>query len=144
MQRLLRLTPEQRQSLVQLRAVCLGTLGTIMEERNRIHAFLTVSPIAPLLLEHQFCTVQLQCRVAVVQCSVAPVQLSGNGGGIPLLSVSPCCTALHTAWHAHSSDVCHVTVLTEQHLHLTASRANLSPLCCCSDVSHTLDAQELA
>ncbi len=45
-QRLLALTPEQRQSLVQLRAVCLSTLGTIMDERNRIHAFLTVSPLA--------------------------------------------------------------------------------------------------
>ena len=43
-QRVLALTPEQRQSLVQLRAVCLSTLGTIMDERNRIHAFLTVSP----------------------------------------------------------------------------------------------------
>ena len=47
MQRLLALTPEQRASLVQLRSICLSTLGTIIEERNGIHAFLTVRGGAP-------------------------------------------------------------------------------------------------
>ncbi len=46
-QRLLALTAEQRASLVQLRSICLKTLGTIIEERNCIHAFLTVRMSAP-------------------------------------------------------------------------------------------------
>ncbi|CAL5221006.1 g3122 [Coccomyxa viridis] len=50
--RLLALTPEQRQSLVQLRAVCLSTLGTIMDERNRIHAFLTEAMPAAVGARH--------------------------------------------------------------------------------------------
>ena len=48
-QKLLSLTWEQRRSLVQLRGVCLTALGTIIEERNRIHALLTVrSALSPL------------------------------------------------------------------------------------------------
>ena len=49
-QKLLSLTWEQRRSLVQLRGVCLTALGTIIEERNRIHALLTVRPPALLPL----------------------------------------------------------------------------------------------
>ena len=47
MQRLLALTREQRASLVRLRSICLSTLGAIIEERNCIHAFLTVRGGAP-------------------------------------------------------------------------------------------------
>jgi hypothetical protein len=38
----LQLTPTQRADLVQLRGVCLAKLSTIIEQRNNIHAFLTV------------------------------------------------------------------------------------------------------
>ncbi len=47
-QKLLSLTWEQRRSLVQLRGVCLTALGTIIEERNRIHALLTVRLHTPV------------------------------------------------------------------------------------------------
>ncbi len=39
----LQLSSPQRAELVRLRGVCLGTLATVIEERNSIHAFLTVS-----------------------------------------------------------------------------------------------------
>ena len=56
MQHLLALTREQRARLVQLRSICLSTLGTIIGERNCIHAFLTVrggAPSTPLQQSHQ-------------------------------------------------------------------------------------------
>ena len=74
LQRLLGLTTEQRQSLVQLRAVCLGTLGTIMDERNRIHAFLTVGPpSAPCRAPPQrACCQQAPPACKTVRCVATP------------------------------------------------------------------------
>lgn len=39
----LQLSSVQRSELVRLRSACLGSLSSIIEERNNIHAFLTVS-----------------------------------------------------------------------------------------------------
>ncbi|CAK0783103.1 hypothetical protein CVIRNUC_006298 [Coccomyxa viridis] len=50
--KLLSLTWEQRRSLVQLRGVCLTALGTIIEERNRIHALLTAAMPAAVGARH--------------------------------------------------------------------------------------------
>lgn len=38
----LQLTPKQRKELVALRVACLSTLSDVIDERNNIHAFLTV------------------------------------------------------------------------------------------------------
>lgn len=42
MQGLLQLTAEQRANMVELRRACLASLSDIINERNRIHMFLTV------------------------------------------------------------------------------------------------------
>ena len=39
----LQLTSKQREELMQMRLVCLASLSNIIDERNSIHAFITVS-----------------------------------------------------------------------------------------------------
>ncbi len=48
MQGFLQLSARQRSELVAMRMACLSTLADVIDERNSIHAFLTVGPYTPL------------------------------------------------------------------------------------------------